>query len=275
MLKFVAGGFFVLIFVVAVDWLSLRALENARQYENRCQVTNDASAKPDSGKESLALTGTNCQQQPSNKQDQTQEKLWCFHNICLQPQTWIQFLLGVIASFALYAANKSAKASRDQVAAVHSIGRKQLRAYVTVNGKLFVEQNPGANKPIEIRLDLKNAGQTPAYNVISSGEVQMLPARLSSTFDFSTRPAPGSENSNSTLGPHDETTLFGNADAVFTPDEMSKMKSGKEWRLYAWGVIHYKDVFKKKRWTNYCFWIELLPTNEAKWVRSEHHNDAT
>jgi hypothetical protein len=159
--------------------------------------------------------------------------------------------------------------------------RRQLRAYVSVRGKDITEQGDGNERYIH-SLEIRNTGQTPAKRLQVASRTCVLDHPLPLDFDFAIDP-PGRNPSVLTLGTGEPTGHDSHADAVLTDLELLQIKSPDSGRrLYTYGTVHYRDVFGRKRWTDFSFFLEYRVKDEgegrARYMISlhptENHNDA-
>jgi hypothetical protein len=150
----------------------------------------------------------------------------------------ITFLL-FLATLALWLA------TRKLVRGAEDTAERQLRAYVTVIGGSLCIQN----KTIHGVLELKNSGQTPAYELTIWSQMKIQPS--DETFveepprhDDSTLAkivvGPGS-----TTNPRDRLEIPADNDI-----SLPAIRNGKAW-VYIWGRIDYRDAFKCKRFAEF------------------------
>jgi hypothetical protein len=143
--------------------------------------------------------------------------------------------------------------------------QRQLRAYVVCEagmifnvanpvpiyaGQVFAPtaaqiNNPGAGPGV--KLQIKNTGQTPAFQVRHWGAICFrefplaagLPARL-----------PGLAATASVLGPGIPSTKLLELNPPLTPQQINDLRAGTG-AVYVYGEITYTDAFGRKRFTNY------------------------
>jgi len=132
------------------------------------------------------------------------------------------------------------------VIGANETAKRQLRAYVSATPTIM-------NGPTNLmqQFSMINHGQTPAYNVIETGLMDIFPYPLPPKFNF---PAiPDQRHSRVVLHPH-ATNYTGRAPAVrtFTKQEIAQITTGDEYRLYIYGVITYTNVFKNPHVTKFC-----------------------
>ena len=95
-------------------------------------------------------------------------------------------------------------------------------------------------------VQIKNAGQTPAYEVLHWGHICVRDYPLTSPL-----PAPQFVSRNaSVLGPGIVATKYLFLPTPLTPLEISDLRAGNA-AIYVYGEIRYKDAFGKRRFTKY------------------------
>ena len=159
-----------------------------------------------------------------------------------------------------------------QVAEARKSSERQLRAYLTSTVGGAYRQGASRGLKFEFRPVVVNTGQTPAYNVNSVSSIQLMTLEEALTFDFSLPEAAG--QSVMTLGPHQERftpTIF---DRRLSKAELRDFKKGNR-RLFVYGTIHYRDTFRKRRHTNYCYVINWWGKRAPPiWHTANRHNDS-
>jgi hypothetical protein len=160
---------------------------------------------------------------------------------------------------------------------------RQLRAYISVRADYVYAFGP--NIPVEVRFPLFNHGQTPAYKVSQAAAVDILPFPLPKRFRLpeNTVPAAGS------FVLHPQASFAGHvfAKRMFSAAEIGQVTTNSGARIYIYGAVKYKDAFKRKRGTMFCFSIvgdnnlaavsggAPIPAAEIKFQPSEEFNQAT
>ncbi len=165
-----------------------------------------------------------------------------------EPPTWS--LSDKIAFWAVVAGTLQAAALLMTLRLMQLSARRQLRAYVFAetfdlfDGATMQPPQPAHINEPGVLLMLKNSGQTPAYNVVSTATIQVIEpiheARLIAP--------PLVDKFSANLGPG---TSIRNAPWLgrqLTPADVADINSGAK-GLYLYGRIEYRDVFKKKRFT--------------------------
>jgi hypothetical protein len=168
--------------------------------------------------------------------------------------------------------------TRKTVESMEDTAERQLRAYITLcidnrNGPA------GAKGAAALKIDaytqrvcgaicrIRNAGQTPAYDVVARGVLKILPYPQSKewkryTIDRTLM------TSRFVLGPQQESDIGCEAeDAIFMriPDKSA---------FYIYGRIEYRDAFNQSRVTDYCF-VGGLENGVFASKPAEYGNEAT
>jgi hypothetical protein len=132
--------------------------------------------------------------------------------------------------------------------------RKAMRygqsAYITVQGIEITQFVVG--QPIEVTVIFTNSGITPAYDVnfYSRGGPRSDPFTFSAS-DIVNDAFQHGVFSQGILAPHGGTTkqIFGSR---FPLDEQG-IELIRTKPYHAWGVVFYQDIFKRDRWTQFCY----------------------
>jgi hypothetical protein len=143
--------------------------------------------------------------------------------------------------------------------------------------QIFVVHNSGT-QPITwtfgkalLYLEIKNSGQTPAYDMITRYTTMILDHPVAANYDFS-RPI-GANPSRAVLNP--SACIRSESEPhPLSASEVEEIKdpNGKR-RLYTFGEIKYRDAFNTGRHTHFCFYNEWGGETLVGQV-SEHYNDA-
>ena len=190
-----------------------------------------------------------------------------------------------LAGWAAWAASQSAKAAKSSaefasktVKIMEDTAERQLRAYIVVDYKDLHDQK-SADDRFVFHLEIRNSGQTPAYELRTNSRVCVLPHPITTDFDFVV--APQANESVVMLGPQQKRELESTAEKSFSREEMIRVAdSASGWRVYTFGTVRYEDCFRKQpRFTNFCHFADWIPLGPPGLFRisvraSEHHNDA-
>ena len=156
-----------------------------------------------------------------------------------------------------------------QVGLMRTTAQRQLRAYVVVERGIVANvADPPAGLPREhtesvariidptsaphAQITIKNAGQTPAHNLVHWAimEVREFPLRSI----FPAMPVPPAPHWN-VLGPGIPEVKTLRMDKRLTEEEIAGLRTGVK-AIYCHGEIRYRDVFGKNRWTRYrCMYV--------------------
>jgi hypothetical protein len=161
-------------------------------------------------------------------------------------------------------------ATRDLVKGAEDTARRQLRAYVVIDGDKF-EGKPGK---FVSNLKIINTGQTPAYKLRIKSKTDILPCRLPKDFDFAIKD-PGNA-STITLGhnQHVGHSSYLTAQEVTHEAFVAALADNAENVIYTYGVVTYVDAFDHCWHTNFCFYF-VWEKDSVHSHASEHHNDAS
>lgn len=136
-----------------------------------------------------------------------------------------------------------------QVKDARESAERQLRAYVVTQVKDIVWP-PSRNGSVIVHVEIKNTGQTPAYDVqvISRSNVMEYP--FADDYDFTL--GSGEDPSMGLLGPQQPTETDSISNPLTPTDwrDMTSVTSGR--RLCTYGTVTYRDAFKITRTTNFC-----------------------
>ncbi len=141
------------------------------------------------------------------------------------------------------AANESAKSDREANELMRDHAELELRAYVLIDSITTVESAENT-----IRVKIRNYGQTPAYSVVKWvwSDIDVFPREKPFT-----QPRDSSLKSAATMGPGQMDTF--NIDPRSPNNQEADAISKGDSAIYAYGVISYRDAFKRERFTNYRF----------------------
>ncbi len=151
--------------------------------------------------------------------------------------------------------------------------RRQLRAYISAfPGTIHVQDEPKGNR-YNFRAVIKNTGQTPAYDVLHNGVFKVLPMPLPDGFRFDL-PPPHKHRASGALGPGERSTSYVAAEEFFAPSVIGRFNNLEAIALYGYGVVTYKDAFKRKHKTRYGFFIAKPEDGKVIAASTTDHNDA-
>jgi hypothetical protein len=158
---------------------------------------------------------------------------------------------------------------------------RSLRAYVfpeyagTFSG-VVRDQTP------TLHFNIIDRGQTPATDVKLFGVMKIAPLPLPKGYDFSADET--TQGQVFSIYPNAATPLTGGIHAIkpITAEELIEVTSvDSKRRLFGYGHLTYKDVFKVERHTTFCFWMDptTIELNAAKeinkvlWAFCDRHID--
>lgn len=129
--------------------------------------------------------------------------------------------------------------------------RRQSRAYVFVSQAEIVDLEAGV--PI-VQIDIRNSGQTPAYNITHIWRCGTFPYPLTEKLPLPRQVEPVAW---AHLGPGAMVRAHRTADRLLTYGNAER--SNRPLAFYVYGEIAYRDAFRKTRTTRYVFFHEGLP----------------
>jgi hypothetical protein len=155
--------------------------------------------------------------------------------------------------------------------------QRQLRAYIFLppDNELHVVAYPSTKNTFEIDINVKNFGQTPAYQVITESWVNLAPWPPPGNFDY-TGPLDPNRIFAYIIPPGGIVHFHAGSGRPFTQTEMTSLEDGAL-SLYIFGSITYEDAFGIKQHTDFCFASstqDQLGFTTAIGV-CPNHNDAT
>lgn len=158
------------------------------------------------------------------------------------------------AKMATAEAHRQADAAEKQVEVMQNTAEQQLRSYVIIN--TMVNQYTGneidnvkLNGLAKFNLLFTDVGQTPVYNLVLHATLAIAKEPKATSWDNCSvfYDLPG--NSPQFFGRETSNTLPGKD--PFTQAQMDGIMQGD--KIILAGRACYQDVFKKQRWTDFCF----------------------
>ncbi len=181
------------------------------------------------------------------------------------------------ASRAADEAKRGADAASSQSATAQDTEKRQLRAYV---GLIPPPDNQVSNNftppatPL-IRLTPKNFGVTPAYEAIHKTGMQVGYYPLAKNFEYPIQELATPPNPITIYpGAFDLAGIQVESLRALTQDEIASIQDGKTKRLYVWGTLTYKDVFREPHYTNFCLGFYNLTPTQVQREPCNEHNDS-
>ena len=169
---------------------------------------------------------------------------------------WLDYAIGIFAFIAAIGGVFAAVFSGWQAWVTGDAEVRQLRAYVhMVNGDMVV--NGDAKGPINfsIRPHVKVYGQTPAGALTLEWESSIGPWPMTDSFPFVNYFQQKMDTTTS-MAPGEERPAAEVMSKTVTPENIALINAGAH-RLYIYGTIFYVDVFRKARYTNFCWWWDV------------------
>jgi hypothetical protein len=153
---------------------------------------------------------------------------------------------------------------------------RQLRAYLVPQLLAYVAQATEQNNRLEIRVLIKNGGSTPAHAIRAVFHIEIMPVPLPGDIDLGLPQA---------AAPAVETYGFLVAQDTFymrawlqnflSDDEIAEIKAQQTRALYAYGVVHYRDVFDEEHTAHFCKAVGWDSAGTVLWQSIPGRNDAT
>ncbi len=166
----------------------------------------------------------------------------------------------------------SAKAANDSLTVFKDANLRQMRAYLTIGLGSVLRQDVATNYHFEVRMNLQNVGNTPAYKEVSNIHVDVLPYPLPQDFKFPE--FNDTISSAAVVGPHLSYVLTGFANRLYADDDVHEIEFGSAKRLYVYGTVKYEDAFGVSRKTDFCQAILFLKNNAFMSQNTPSYNDA-
>lgn len=157
-------------------------------------------------------------------------------------------------------------------------GRRQLRAHVfpndisVVDGTLLDPQEMHKADIPAVSMLIKNSGQTPAYDVVSWWEIEVIPVSEEDSLSIPTL----AKKHSTTVGTGCTFSKGRWFDRPLTADEKERIFGGTL-GIYAHGRIEYRDVFTIRHFSNFRLVYTgkmFPPLKGAVMSFCEHGNDA-
>ncbi|HVI28877.1 hypothetical protein [Hansschlegelia sp.] len=170
----------------------------------------------------------------------------------MKTPTWAQIILAslgtisvLVALYFAYQANRIAETT----------GKRQLRAYLTVDVKKALILNP-EREVMRVQIRIENNGQTPAMYIRSGTLLTIKPhhppiGTLSVAEDRESASATGSS---SILG-SGKRLIVNKEFPCLTKNDCLELQRSNE-RLYIIGIVRYRDIFQEDHTTKFCFLLK-------------------
>lgn len=148
-----------------------------------------------------------------------------------------------------------------------------MRAHLSVTPRGWVKQNRETVYPYEISMLVKNSGNTPAYNVTTTIRLDVFAHPLPEDIDLSLPPTLDIKMS---IAAHSQDTFItGRLNRLLSDEEIEQITKGATPKLYAFGEVHYDDVFGETHYTNFCRWAAWDTNWNITMFNAPRHNEAT
>jgi hypothetical protein len=248
---------------VAVLWPSKYPYSQAPQVHSEQQAKDGVSRQESSGHSPAPQVDAGSDQQNKHRTEHATETTV----LGIKPGEW---LIGIVTWMLWFATVRLVRGAEETA-------RRQLRAYVgvTVPDSRLTHPDPSLQSSdpsiFKMALEIKNSGQTPAYDMITRYTTMLLDHPVAADYDFSrpigTNPSRVVLNPNACIRSQSEPHPLSASEIEEIKDPDSKR------RLYSFGEIKYRDAFNTGRHTHFCFYNEWDGETFIGQV-SEHYNDA-
>lgn len=162
-----------------------------------------------------------------------------------------------------------------QIGIAQRTAHRQLRAYVHAFPGVVNEQNAANSFKFEVRPNIINKGQTPAYDVQYSACLKVVNLPLAPGFNFAV-PEQIDGRAKATLGPDQSSLFWIVAEGYFSEAEIKLIKgeTAGAARIMAYGEITYRDAFNKRHFTQFA-WVIGWDGGAPIWVTHPGYQEAT
>ena len=153
---------------------------------------------------------------------------------------------------------------------------KQSRAYLIPLFGTHIHENKEKDFKHEVRVIIKNGGNTPAHAIRCVFRVKVLPVPLSADVDLGLPDiSSAAVESYGLLASQDTFYVRAWLGDFLSDQENEAIKRQQASALYAFGMIRYKDMFDEERYTEFCRVIQWDEAGKPNWVSIPGHNNAT
>lgn len=153
---------------------------------------------------------------------------------------------------------------------------RQLRAYLVPLLLASIAQDKEQNNRLEIRVLIKHGGNTPAHAIRAVFRIRVMPVPLPADVNLDLPPAatPAVETYGFLVS---QDTFYMRAwlPEFLFDDEIAEIKAQQTRALYAYGVVHYRDVFDEEHTAYFCKAVGWDSKGAPLWQSITGHNDAT
>jgi hypothetical protein len=263
----------------AVLVVALVAFATAIAMQSRARLEEDTSREPAVRAQNPAPieeekeeTGSDSQQRYAKKTpSQAESKAGWWQKFITDPNATFA---GAVTAFTLalvVVGAYQARRLRQAVDAMRASERRDLRAYVVVNGGTIINvtgtpQPPTPGQPVQpaaalvnpaigpvAQLTLLNAGKTPARLVVCSAGIEFREFPLSSPPALAEVASPA----RSVLGPGVASTATRRMPQQLTPQQVIDLLAGTG-AVYVYGIITYEDVYRESHTTSFRLMYHIL-----------------
>jgi hypothetical protein len=171
--------------------------------------------------------------------------------------------------FSLVAASGAAVAGWWTVSVMRDTAQREMRAYVGIySGAIRLATLTEGGIGIDVSIDFKNEGNTPAYDFTTWMRAPVI--REPDSIPFGDTPPISDRTGASILAPH--TMAHTHWTIAASAEELTELRSGKK-RVFAWGGADYTDAFGYARHFKFRCWDNLATslTNPGDFVGLSPH----
>lgn len=170
------------------------------------------------------------------------------------------------------AATAQAGIARDSLKAMQNTAERQSRAYVEVEIEKL-DLNAANTGVAEVVLRVRNVGRTPARDLVCNSWVELRPWPQPPNAAFT---GPADPNQSKAIVNPGQARHFKTATkAPLKAFELEEIAAGTPRRLYVFGSVTYRDVFRNDLVTEFCVAIKAAPGLPFEGAYSPQHNNAT
>lgn len=170
-------------------------------------------------------------------------------------------------------ATAQAAIARDSLKVMQNTAERQSRAYVEVEIEKL-DLNAANTGAAEVVLRVKNVGRTPARDLVCNSWIDLRPWPQPPNAVFA-GPADPNPQSKAIVNPGQARHFKAATKAPLKTFELEEIAAGTPRRLYIFGSVTYRDVFRNDLVTEFCIAIKAAPGEPFEGAYSQQHNNAT
>lgn len=197
---------------------------------------------------------------------------------------WLQFWAGSIigiltllaASAAAVYARAAANHTASSVSVAENLGRRGLRAYIDVHAAQWGhadDRAPASLRDLQARLTIRNAGQTPAKNVVLTRRERTIGASVVTEARILDAIA-SAEAADGSFSIEAGGVVGYKVDNIASAEEAQALITG-EAHCYFMGRVTYTDVFDQHHESTWCLRVENFGTDRVRIFPYKYGNRTT